>query len=189
MKENPLKTKPPSPFLHLGCGNKNLKGYTNIDILPSSACDMVADISNLPFANDSCERIYSCANIEHFSRATWKHVLKHWYNLLKPGGLLRLSTADFAAACEEYLTNRNISQLLGLIVGGQKDKYDFHGMVFDFALLERALSEIGFKNIHRYKWQETDIAREGVDDFSQAYLPHMDKKNGRLMMLNIEATK
>jgi len=28
-----------------------------------------------------------------------------------------------------------------------------------------------------------------MDDHSQAYLPHMDKENGILISLNIEATK
>jgi len=28
-----------------------------------------------------------------------------------------------------------------------------------------------------------------IDDFSQGYLPHMDKINGMIMSLNIEATK
>jgi hypothetical protein len=28
-----------------------------------------------------------------------------------------------------------------------------------------------------------------MDDYSQSYLPHMDKENGTLMSLNLEAVK
>ena len=52
-----------------------------------------------------------------------------------------------------------------------------------------ALKELGFKDIHRYDWKEFDTGKLGVDDYSQAYLPHMDKENGTLMVLNICATK
>ena len=175
--------------LHLGCGKKRISGYINVDILESEAVDKVCDIASLPYEPETVDMIYSCANIEHFSRETWQSVLAHWYSLLKYGGLLRISTADFAAACLEYLENENVEKLLGLIVGGQKDEYDFHGMVFDFKLMSSALESIGFKDIKRYDWRETDIGELGIDDYSQSYLPHMDKENGRLMMLNIEATK
>jgi hypothetical protein len=36
-------------------------------------------------------------------------------------------------------------------------------------------------------WRETEHAH--VDDFSQAYIPHMDKENGILISLNIECDK
>ena len=176
-------------WLHLGCGGIKLSGYINVDILDTSAADEIHDISSLPYEKNTIDKIYSCANIEHFSRKKWKEVLSHWYGLLKDGGLLRLSTADFEAVCEEYMENREIEKLLGLVVGGQKDEYDFHGMVFDFQLLKTVLKEIGFKNIRRYDWRETDIGYSGIDDYSQSYLPHMDKESGRLMMLNVEATK
>ncbi len=175
--------------LHLGCGKINIPGYINIDIQDTPAVDIQADISNLDYEKGSIDFIYSCANIEHFSRHEWRNVLSHWYDLLKKGATLRLSTADFDAAVKEYLQTKNIDSLLGLIVGGQKDPFDRHGMIFDYEYLKKALEDIGFKNIRRYRWQETDIAEMNIDDYSQAYLPHMDKKNGRLMMLNIEADK
>jgi len=49
------------------------------------------------------------------------------------------------------------------------------------------LETIGFKNVKRYDWHETEHSH--IDDFSQCYLPHMDKENGKLMSLNVEATK
>ena len=39
----------------------------------------------------------------------------------------------------------------------------------------------------RYDLRDTEHA--DIDDCSQAYLPHMDKENGVLMSLNVEATK
>ena len=36
-------------------------------------------------------------------------------------------------------------------------------------------------------WRDTEHSE--LDDFSQSYLPHMDKDNGKLMSLNIEAVK
>ncbi len=175
--------------LHLGCGKKILPGYINIDILPHPGVDIIADLRQLPIDDGSVDFIYSCANIEHFGRKEWKKVLAHWFSKLKSGGKLRLSTADFAAACEKYLEHKNVDELLGLIVGGQKDEYDWHGMVFDFNSLKAGLEEVGFIDIKRYDWRKTDLAQMGVDDYSQAYLPHMDKENGRLMMLNVEADK
>ena len=46
---------------------------------------------------------------------------------------------------------------------------------------------MGFKEVYRYDWRETE--HSNIDDFSQAYIPHMDKENGELMSLNIEAIK
>jgi len=173
--------------LHLGCGGVALPGYVNIDIQPHPGVDIAADLRRLPFAPGEVDFIYSCAVIEHFGRREWRAVLAHWRALLRPGATLRLSTADFAAAVARYGEAGDVSELLGLIIGGQKDSYDWHGMIFDFALLRDGLAAAGFVNIRRYDWRQTDLGRAGIDDYSQAYLPHMDKENGRLMMLNVEA--
>ena len=175
--------------LHLGCGSKRLPGYVNIDILPGPAVDVQSDLRKLSYEPGSVDLIYSCAAIEHFGRHEWVDVLRYWGSLLKAGGILRLSTADFDACVVEYMEHKNLPQLLGLLIGGQKDEYDWHGMIFNFETLKRGLEEAGFTNIERYDWRETDIGKMGIDDYSQAYLPHMDKTNGRLMMLNVEAMK
>ena len=56
-------------------------------------------------------------------------------------------------------------------------------------VLRGGLEEAAFGNVRRYDWRETDIGKAGIDDYIQAYLPHMDKENGRLMALNVEADK
>ena len=54
--------------LHLGCGNKRISGFTNIDILNSPAVDVVADIMNLPYESKTVDMIYACNVLEHFGR-------------------------------------------------------------------------------------------------------------------------
>jgi predicted SAM-dependent methyltransferase len=176
-------------MLHLGCGKIRLPGYINVDIQSGPAVDRVADLRALPWENGSVDMVYSCAAIEHFGRREWIGVLKEWARVLKPGGLLRLSTADFEAAIERYREARNLQELLGLLIGGQKDDYDWHGMIFDFETLKAGLEEAGFRDVRRYDWRQTELGKLGIDDFSQAYLPHMDKEHGRLMMLNVEALR
>lgn len=175
--------------LHLGCGTRIIPGYINIDIQNLPDVDIVCDISSLPFEDESVDFIYSCANIEHFGRHEFRSVLAHWHAKLKSGGTLRLSTADFRAACERYLEKGDIEELLGLVVGGQKDNFDWHGMIFDFNFLKRVLQEVGFVRVRTYDWRGTELASLSIDDYSQAYLPHMDKMSGRLMMLNVLAEK
>jgi len=175
--------------LHLGCGRIRLPSYINIDIMTDKSADLLADLRQLPFADGSVDFVYSCAAIEHFGRREWVGVVREWARVLKPGASLRLSTADFSAAVERYREAGNVDELLGLLIGGQKDDYDWHGMIFDFRNLAAGLVDAGFRDVRRYDWRETDIGKAGIDDFSQAYLPHMDKTNGRLMMLNVEATR
>jgi len=177
--------------LHLGCGTKKIKGFINIDIQERDNVDVISDISNLPYKPGTIDEIYSCAAIEHFGRNDWKHVVKHWYETLKEGGILRISTADFEACCLEYLQNREIEKLFGLIVGGQKDYTDQHGMIFDFKYLQKHLEEIGFVNVRRYNWKEFHPFQndKNYDDYSRSYLPHLDFDNGRLMMLNVICEK
>ena len=81
--------------LHLGCGDRRLPDFINVDIRPTDAVDVLGDISkDLPYEKESIDLIYSCANIEHFGRKEWIEVVKYWFTLLKPKGVLRLSTAD-----------------------------------------------------------------------------------------------
>ena len=185
--------------LHLGCGNKRIQGFTNIDILNSDAVDVVADIVDLPYGSETVDLIYACNVLEHFGRnqklvffrnTCWTEVIEYWHSLLKEGGELYLSVPDFESICNEYLENRNVDSVIGLVLGGQKNEEDLHGMIFDFKSLTTKLLEIGFSSVERYEWSEFEpFKNAGYDDYSAAYLPHMDFENGRLMMLNVKAVK
>ena len=185
--------------LHLGCGDKYIPGFVNIDVQKSEAVDVVSDVMKLPYKENSIDLIYSCSMLEHFGKnnnleffrhTSWKDVLEYWYRLLKPTGNLYMSVPDFKSVCKEYLENGDLDRLIGITIGGQKNDEDLHGMLFDYQILSTEMDRIGFKNIQRYDWKNFEaFSNEGYDDFSAAYLPHMDFENGRLMMLNIKGTK
>lgn len=177
--------------VHLGCGAKHLPGWFHVDALPLEHIDHVGRVEELGFIPDNAvQLIYACHVLEHFGRKTYKTALAEWYRVLEPGGVLRLAVPDFKAAAELYLSGtlpRGIEDVRGLLVGGQRDEYDFHGMIFDEQDLAEVLKGVGFAETRLWDWRTTEHSH--MDDYSQAYLPHMDKENGRLVSLNIEAVK
>ncbi|WP_077228756.1 class I SAM-dependent methyltransferase [Sphingomonas hengshuiensis] len=176
--------------LHLGCGVKYFPGWTHVDALAYPHVDHVGPVERLDFAeNSSIEVIYGCHVLEHFGRNEYRDVLVEWYRVLrKPGGILRLAVPDFRACAELYVQGklpRGLIDIMGLLVGGQRDQYDYHKVLFDEPSLTATLLEVGFQEVRHWDWRETEHA--GPDDYSQSYLPHMDKTHGRLMSLNLEA--
>lgn len=176
--------------LHLGCGRKYLPGWVHVDALPYEHVDHVGPVQALPFAADgSVDLIYACHVLEHFGRHEYRDVLVEWHRVLrKRGGILRLAVPDFAACAKVYMAgtlSRGILDVTGLLMGGQRDEYDYHKMLFDEPSLTAVLKDIGFSEVRHWDWQKTEHA--GMDDYSQSYLPHMDKAQGTLMSLNLEA--
>jgi len=92
-------TFPVPPRLHLGCGNVRLEGYVNIDIVPTPATDLAADITRLSmFADASVEEIRMDAVLEH---------LREWHRVLRPEGTLSVSwIPDFDVIAETYVHKR-----------------------------------------------------------------------------------
>lgn len=174
--------------LHLGCGPKYIPGFIHIDAREFPHIDYVSSVDKLDmFKDDTVDLIYGSHLLEHFPRHRTLDVLKEWHRVLKPGGTLRIAVPDFEKIVEVYQKTRNLKLLIGLLMGGQNYEGNTHYMVFDFILLSELLMQVGFKNVHRYDWRKT--VHKDYDDFSQAYLPHMDKEHGTLMSLNVEAEK
>jgi predicted SAM-dependent methyltransferase len=177
--------------LHLGCGSKFIPGFFHVDAYKHPNVDVQGPVERLDFIpEDSIDLIYAAHVLEHFGRHEVDAVLTEWRRVLKPGGVLRLSVPDYVA-CAKLLIDgrlaRGIDEILGLMVGGQRDAHDYHKMIFDEASLEARLKKAGFSAMRRWDWRTTEHV--GVDDYSQAYLPHMDKANGTMVSLNVEAIK
>jgi len=182
--------------LHLGCGARRLPGFIHIDQDEKSNdldyCQDIKDLSN--FENDSVDEIYSCGTIVYFDRYEVVDVLKEWRRVLKPGGILRTSIADFNKMVKVYQDGKDLDSrgILGPLFGrweideGSNKRVIYQKTAYDFKSLEKVLIKNGFKNVNLYNWQ--DFLPEGYDDYSRAYIPHMDE-TGLLISLNVVCEK
>lgn len=180
--------------LNLGCGNKKIYGFTNIDGRAEVNPDIVCDVSNISKKFKEVELIYASHVLEHFPfkankfyTTTCYDLLADWHKSLKKGGVLRLAIPDFEAVCKYYIYTSDLKIIKSFLHGGQKYDFDFHLSSWDFDTIKSTLEQSGFKNVKKYDWRLTEHSH--IDDYSQSYLPHMDKLNGKLMSLNIEAEK
>jgi len=180
--------------LHLGCWHRNIPGFVNVDLCDMEHIDHKSSIDDLSMFDDgSVSLIYSSHSFEYFNRKEAVKVLKEWGRVLKSGGVLRLAVPDFDSLVKVYQKTGEIGKILGPLYGqmdvqttlGQKTLY--HRTVYNFNSLSTLLNDNGFGNVRRYDWQRT--VHKDYDDHSQAYFPHMDKENGILISLNVEAVK
>jgi predicted SAM-dependent methyltransferase len=174
--------------LHLGCANKHIANYINIDARNLEGVDIIDDVATLESQTpNTIDVIYASHVLEHFGRHKYINILRRWYELLKKDGILRLSVPDFEKVVEHYNTNRNLPILRGFLYGGQTYDHNFHYCAWDYVTLADDLKSVGFCHIEKYDWRCTDHSH--IDDYSQCYLPHMDKSSGMLLSLNVEAKK
>ena len=180
--------------LHLGCWHRHIPGWVHVDLCDMPHIDYKTEIDDLHMiADGAAELAYASHVLEYFDRFQARDVLKEWRRVLKPGGALRLAVPNFESIIEIYKRTGELERTLGLLYGRMEIQTEtgprmlYHKTVWDFAFLKSLLEECGFENVRRYDWQQT--VHKDYDDHSQAYFPHMDKDNGLLMSLNIEADK
>jgi len=184
-----INTETPGEIkLHLGCGTRYIPGFIHIDIRKLPHVDYATSADKLKmFKENSVDLIYACHILDHFKRDQIDGVLKEWHRVLKPGGILRLAVSDLEQIVKVYLKYKDLKLVVGPLMGRQDYPANTHGMSFDFNYLSEFLKKAGFKKIRRYNWEET--IHKDYDDLSQAYIPHMNKKHGILISLNVEAEK
>jgi len=176
--------------LNLGCGWRNFgTDWIHIDGGDYDHLDY-KDITKLEFDNNTVDLVYASHVLEYFDRSEVVSLLEEWYRVLKPGGIIRLAVPDFDMLSFLYKQGKvSLDSILGPLYGKMKmgDNYIYHKTVYDLTSLSRILTDAGFKAPQKYSWKKTEHAE--YDDHSQAYIPHMDKDNGYLISLNMEAIK
>ncbi len=182
--------------LNLGCGNKKIAGFVNIDIDASCRPDILGSVDNLdPYCEDqSVEEIVAFDIVEHFDRNTIKDVLNNWLRKLGKGGLLVVRTPDFDRIVSLYSRNGRRQGLLGLFgerfsfplekaawhIYGETDVPGMaHKWIYNKPMIERLLLETGFskvvfteekhlvEGVYRYSGDEGDV---GLPDHTNIHL-------------------
>ncbi len=91
----------PPLYVNIGCGERHLPGFVNVDTLESA--DVVCDVTEgLPFNDDSVDAIIHEHFIEHLSLADGVRFLMECRRVLKPGGVTRIATPDLDAIVADY---------------------------------------------------------------------------------------
>lgn len=86
--------------LEIGCGEKQTKGYTHLDIRELPGIDIIDDAETLVKIKDgSCDEIMTTQVLEHFSHTKTLNILKVWYKKLKPNGILHIEVPDLKLFC------------------------------------------------------------------------------------------
>lgn len=171
---DPWDSKPTLPFpqteqgsvkLHLGCGGQHFEGYINIDFKKTRAVDVIGDVRELPYEDNSVDAIESYHVLEHFpvclmaninphprgKYAALIDILKEWNRVLKPNGNLVIEVPDFDAIAAEYATadNERKEELITYMFGGYRnnDIEDTHRWGTNKYRLNYILEKAGFRYI------------------------------------------
>lgn len=184
--------------LHLGCGGTRIDGFVNIDANYLPNVDAVDNVRHLRrYEPGSVDLIYASNVLEHLGRWEFTPALQRWFELLRVGGILRLSVPDFQALCEYYMETRDLETMYCALYGGQDTPLNVHYWCWDFDTLKRDLESVGYREVRRYDRNATEHAH--VRDWSLNYMPYRDRENrilpdeawfkGKCVALNVEARK
>lgn len=140
--------------------------WVNIDILDLSEWSkgqayefLQHDITKgVPFKDETVDLAFSSHLIEHLDRTQGEFLLKECYRVLKPGGILRVSTPDTQLITKKYLDG-TIWDYKYINVGveqahdGAEAYYNLllagHKTIYDENSLTKLLEKAGFKEIKR----------------------------------------
>jgi ubiquinone/menaquinone biosynthesis C-methylase UbiE len=148
--------------LNLGCGQKMLKGYLNVDTqdLEHNEYEFVrSDCRNLSFlANESVDEILADGLVEHICPLNLKETFYEWNRVLVLGGTVIIISPDFDKIVKTYSEIKNILNLDELMLflnlnyailnTNQNEglvKADRHRSIITKRFLELMLCSEGFK--------------------------------------------
>lgn len=105
----PVAPEAPAIRLNLGCGDKILPGYVNVDVVEARAGkspDVICDLRDLSvFPDDHADEVMAVHVVEHFWRWEVEDILREWVRVLKPGGRMVLECPNLKSACEAFLAD------------------------------------------------------------------------------------
>jgi SAM-dependent methyltransferase len=146
--------------LNLGCGDKILPGYVNIDVVDQRAGkkpDIVCDLHKLTLPDNYADEVMAIHVVEHFWRWEVRDILKEWTRTLKPGGKMILECPNLITACTELLkdpvnaagVNGNMTMWVFYGDPSWRDPLMCHRWAYTPDSLGALLHEVGLVNIRQ----------------------------------------
>jgi SAM-dependent methyltransferase len=149
--------------LNLGCGDKILPGYVNVDVVAARSGlkpDVICDLHDLaPFADATADEILAVHVVEHFWRWEIRDVLREWARVLKPGGRMVVECPNIVSACQTFLENprqfsredQNGQRTMWVFYGDPqwKDPLMIHRWGYTPDSLKELLAEVGLADVRQ----------------------------------------
>ena len=152
--------------LHIGCGQNLLEGWLNTDLAPIHSSVLVLNATEpFPFENSVFDYAFNEHLIEHLPFSGAIHMLRECRRVMKPGARIRIATPDLEQLMKLYQEpldqdakgymvwiTRNFLSNLGdvvepcFVINNAMRNFG-HKFIFDFRVLSRLLSELGFTDI------------------------------------------
>ena len=89
--------------LQLGAGVNSLMGWFNTDYFPRKEIYFLDVTKPFPIPKNSFQFVFSEHHIEHISYRNAVDMLKEIYNIMKPGGYIKISTPDLQKYLNSYM--------------------------------------------------------------------------------------
>lgn len=141
--------------LHLGCGQKYLQGYINIDYPPAehtvqntSVADEYHDIRSLRYASGTISEVRLHHVFEHFERFNACAYMASWNSWLKLGGTIHIEVPDFETTMKKNLGTFSKGKFEGValrhIFGSQEAGWAVHYEGYSADKLKQLATLFGF---------------------------------------------
>jgi predicted SAM-dependent methyltransferase len=160
------------PKLHVGAGPQRIDGWLNTDLISGEA---YLDLGRrLPFADDTFAYAFGEHVIEHIPQAVGARLIGELHRVLRPGGVLRLTTPDLRKVIAIYedrnpvVTREDYARFLGEQTGKRYERpaqifNDYtrlwgHQWIYDEDDLTAVLREAGFGEVRRQETGESGHA-------------------------------
>ena len=148
-----MRSTQPLSF-YLGCGEKHIHGFINIDSREGPNVDLVCDIANLQFLEtiDTIYMCFLCFPCRHVRLFDVGVILKNLNRLLIPSRpSIYISVPDFEVLSALYLSGKvPLTSIVRAIHGGQEYPENTHYMSYDSTLLTSILIDCGFSSVLPY---------------------------------------
>lgn len=127
--------------LDIGCGGAKVgQDWIGVDpYVPWS--EVKADMWDLPYENESVDRIYSSHALEHISKYEVLPTLREWRRVLKPDGEIELRVPNLAWCCENWLKTQGNGWELDTIYGLANQPGEYHKTGFTRVTMTQYLNE------------------------------------------------